>query len=107
MTIDDAPRLREHTQRAPSFGCDAKLVIHPLQVAGVHEAMAPCAEALDWVQRVIAADAPVPPCNWTAAWSMRRGAARSQSAAAVNDGAGPRHEVAVLASGYQRCGSRR
>ncbi len=72
MTIDDAPRLREHTQRAPSFGCDAKLVIHPLQVAGVHEAMAPCAEALDWVQRVIAADAPVPPCNWTAAWSMRQ-----------------------------------
>jgi citrate lyase subunit beta/citryl-CoA lyase len=57
VSIDDAPRLREDTQRALRFGFGAKLCIHPRQVAEVHEAMAPSADALDWAQRVIAADA--------------------------------------------------
>ena len=50
-------RLREDTQRALRFGFGAKLCIHPRQVAGVHEAMAPSAEELDWARRVVAADA--------------------------------------------------
>jgi citrate lyase subunit beta/citryl-CoA lyase len=57
VAIDDAARLREDTQRALRFGFGAKLCIHPRQVAGVHEAMAPSAEELDWARRVVAADA--------------------------------------------------
>jgi citrate lyase subunit beta / citryl-CoA lyase len=57
VAIDDAQRLRADTQRALRFGFGGKLCIHPLQVAVVHEAMAPSAAELDWAQRVIAADA--------------------------------------------------
>ena len=57
VAIDDAQRLREDTQRALRFGFGAKLCIHPRQVAGVHAAMAPSAEQLDWARRVLAADA--------------------------------------------------
>ncbi len=57
VAIDDAERLREDTRRALRFGFGAKLCIHPRQVAGVHEAMAPSAAELDWARRVIAADA--------------------------------------------------
>jgi citrate lyase subunit beta / citryl-CoA lyase len=57
VAIDDADALREDTQRALRFGFGAKLCIHPRQVAGVHEAMAPSAEELDWARRVVAADA--------------------------------------------------
>jgi len=57
VSIDDARRLREDTQRALRFGFGAKLCIHPRQVVGVHEAMAPSAEEIDWAQRVVAADA--------------------------------------------------
>jgi citrate lyase subunit beta / citryl-CoA lyase len=56
VAIDDADALREDTQRALRFGFGAKLCIHPRQVAGVHEAMAPSAEELDWARRVVAAD---------------------------------------------------
>lgn len=57
VAIDDAQRLREDTQRALRFGFGAKLCIHPRQVAGVHEALAPSAAELDWARRVVAADA--------------------------------------------------
>jgi citrate lyase subunit beta/citryl-CoA lyase len=57
VAIDDAQRLRDDTQRALHFGFGAKLCIHPRQVAGVHEAMAPSAADLDWARRVVAADA--------------------------------------------------
>jgi citrate lyase subunit beta / citryl-CoA lyase len=56
VVIDDAARLREDTQRALRFGFGAKLCIHPRQVPGVHEAMAPSASELDWARRVVAAD---------------------------------------------------
>jgi citrate lyase subunit beta / citryl-CoA lyase len=57
VAIDDAPRLREDTQRALRFGFGAKLCIHPRQVAVVHEAMSPSAAELDWARRAVAADA--------------------------------------------------
>ncbi|HRH89061.1 MAG TPA: CoA ester lyase [Rubrivivax sp.] len=57
VAIDDAQRLREDTQGALRFGFGAKLCIHPRQVAGVHEALAPSAAELDWARRVVAADA--------------------------------------------------
>ncbi len=57
VAIDDAQRLREDTQRALRFGFGAKLCIHPRQVAGVHEALAPSAAELDRARRVVAADA--------------------------------------------------
>ncbi len=57
VDIDDAQALREDAQRALRFGFGAKLCIHPRQVAGVHAALAPSAEQLDWARRVLAADA--------------------------------------------------
>jgi citrate lyase subunit beta/citryl-CoA lyase len=59
VTVDiaDEDRLREDTRRALRFGFGAKLCIHPRQVAGVHAALAPGAEQLDWARRVVAADA--------------------------------------------------
>lgn len=57
VAIDDAPRLRQDTQRALRFGFGGKLYIHPRQVATVHEVMSPSADELAWARRVIAADA--------------------------------------------------
>lgn len=52
----DEPRLRKDTLRACRFGFGAKLCIHPCQITGVHEALAPTASELDWARRVIAID---------------------------------------------------
>ena len=54
--LQDGERLRMDVQRALRFGFGGKLCIHPRQVEGVHQAMQPSAEELDWAQRVVAAD---------------------------------------------------
>jgi citrate lyase subunit beta/citryl-CoA lyase len=48
---------RHPTCAALRFGFGAKLCIHPRQVPGVHEALAPSERELYWARRVIAADA--------------------------------------------------
>jgi citrate lyase subunit beta/citryl-CoA lyase len=53
----DPERLAADTRRALRFGFGGKLCIHPLQVAGVHAALAPSEEDLAWAARVVAADA--------------------------------------------------
>ena len=45
---------------ARRFGFGAKLCIHPAQVAPIHTALAPDAEALAWAHRVLAADQTAP-----------------------------------------------
>ena len=55
QTTDDL-QLRKDTLRARRFGFGGKLCIHPRQIAGVHEALAPTDSELDWARRVIAAD---------------------------------------------------
>ena len=57
VQIGDHERLRDDTRRALRFGFGGKLCIHPSQVAGVHEAMAPTEQELTWARRVLAADA--------------------------------------------------
>ncbi|WP_246312200.1 HpcH/HpaI aldolase/citrate lyase family protein [Pseudaquabacterium terrae] len=56
VQTSDEQRLRADTLRALRFGFGAKLCIHPRQVAGVHEALAPTEQELAWARRVIAAD---------------------------------------------------
>ncbi|MDB5931734.1 MAG: HpcH/HpaI aldolase [Polaromonas sp.] len=51
----DALRVGEDTAQARSLGFGAKMCIHPSQVAAVHAALAPGAEALAWAQRVLQA----------------------------------------------------
>ena len=41
-------------------GFGAKLCIHPRQVAPIHAALAPSAQAIDWARRVLAAEAASP-----------------------------------------------
>ncbi|MGM9491945.1 HpcH/HpaI aldolase/citrate lyase family protein [Ideonella sp. YS5] len=55
-SIGDEERLCTDARRALNFGFGAKLCIHPAQVAGVHEALAPTAVEIDWARRVVAAD---------------------------------------------------
>lgn len=57
VRIDDDERLRMDTSRALRYGFGAKLCIHPRQIAGVHAAMAPSSEELQWARRVVEADA--------------------------------------------------
>ena len=57
VQIGDHERLRDDTRRALRFGFGGKLCIHPSQVDGVHEAMAPPEQELNWARRVLAADA--------------------------------------------------
>lgn len=54
--LQDGERLCMDVQRALRFGFGGKLCIHPRQVEGVHQAMQPSAEELDWAHRVVAAD---------------------------------------------------
>ena len=54
-TIDDEGRLRSDVAWERSLGFGAKLVIHPRQVAIVHDAMRPSDEEVDWARRVVAA----------------------------------------------------
>ncbi len=53
--VDDAEALYEEAQRARALGFDGKGVIHPMQIATVHRALAPTDEELAWAQGVIAA----------------------------------------------------
>ena len=52
----DADVLARDAQRSRRFGFGAKLCLHPAQVAGVHQALAPTAVACDWARRVLAAE---------------------------------------------------
>jgi len=52
----DADVLARDAQRSRRFGLGAKLCIHPAQVAGVHQALAPSAAECDWAHRVLAAE---------------------------------------------------
>ena len=52
----DAEVLAVDAQRSRRFGFGAKLCIHPAQVAGVHQALAPTEAECDWARRVLAAE---------------------------------------------------
>jgi citrate lyase subunit beta / citryl-CoA lyase len=52
----DADVLARDAQRSRRFGFGAKLCIHPAQVAGVHQALAPTEAECDWARRVLAAE---------------------------------------------------
>jgi citrate lyase subunit beta/citryl-CoA lyase len=53
----DAQVLAQDAQRSRRFGFGAKLCIHPAQVAGVHQALAPTEAERTWAERVLAAEA--------------------------------------------------
>lgn len=53
----DAQVLAQDAQRSRRFGFGAKLCIHPAQVAGVHQALAPTEAEFAWAERVLAAEA--------------------------------------------------
>jgi citrate lyase subunit beta/citryl-CoA lyase len=55
--IDDLEKLRTHTLRSRRLGFGGKLLIHPKQVAVVHECFQPSQEEIDWAKRVLAAAA--------------------------------------------------
>jgi citrate lyase subunit beta/citryl-CoA lyase len=52
----DADVLARDAQRSRRFGFGAKLCIHPAQVVGVHQALAPTEAECVWAQRVLAAE---------------------------------------------------
>ncbi len=52
----DAKVLSQDAQRSRRFGFGAKLCIHPAQVAGVHQTLAPTEAECDWARRVLAAE---------------------------------------------------
>jgi citrate lyase subunit beta/citryl-CoA lyase len=52
----DTDVLARDAQRSRRFGFGAKLCIHPAQVAGVHQALAPTDAECDWARRVLAAE---------------------------------------------------
>ncbi|PUE33581.1 CoA ester lyase [Limnohabitans sp. Jir72] len=52
----DADVLARDAQRSRRFGFAAKLCIHPAQVAGVHQALAPTEPECAWAERVLAAE---------------------------------------------------
>ena len=58
--LDDEARLLLNLAQARRFGFGAKLCIHPRQVAPIHAALHPSAQALDWARRVLDADAASP-----------------------------------------------
>ena len=58
--LDDEARLLSDFADARRLGFGAKLCIHPRQVQPIHAALRPSAEALDWAQRVLVADASSP-----------------------------------------------
>ena len=58
--IDDEPRLLADLAWARRQGFGAKLCIHPRQVAPIHAALAPSADAVAWARRVLAAEAASP-----------------------------------------------
>lgn len=52
----DTEVLAADAQRSRRFGFGAKLCIHPAQVSGVHQALAPTEAECDWARRVLAAE---------------------------------------------------
>jgi len=58
--LDDEPRLLADLAWSRRHGFGAKLCIHPRQVAPIHVALAPSAQAIDWARRVLAAEAASP-----------------------------------------------
>jgi citrate lyase subunit beta/citryl-CoA lyase len=56
----DVTRLLADLAASRRQGFGAKLCIHPGQVAPIHDALRPSAQALDWARRVLAADAASP-----------------------------------------------
>lgn len=58
--IDDEERLLADLRWSRRHGFGAKLCIHPRQVAPIHAALAPSAQALEWARRVLAAEAASP-----------------------------------------------
>jgi citrate lyase subunit beta/citryl-CoA lyase len=52
----NAEVLTQDAQRSRRFGMGAKLCIHPAQVDGVHQALAPTEAECDWARRVLAAE---------------------------------------------------
>ena len=58
--IDDEQRLLTDLAWSRRHGFGAKLCIHPRQVAPIHAALAPGAEAIEWSRRVLAAEAASP-----------------------------------------------
>ncbi|MEP7084528.1 MAG: CoA ester lyase [Betaproteobacteria bacterium] len=58
--IDDEARLLADLAWARRHGFGAKLCIHPKQVDPIHAALAPGPQALDWAERVLAAEAASP-----------------------------------------------
>jgi citrate lyase subunit beta/citryl-CoA lyase len=58
--LDDEPRLLADLAWSRCHGFGAKLCIHPRQIAPIHAALAPSAEALEWARRVLAAEAASP-----------------------------------------------
>jgi citrate lyase subunit beta/citryl-CoA lyase len=58
--LEDEPRLLADLAWSRRHGFGAKLCIHPRQVAPLHAALAPSAQATDWARRVLAAEAASP-----------------------------------------------
>ncbi len=58
--IDDETRLLADLAWSRRHGFGAKLCVHPRQVAPIHAALAPSAQAVDWARRVLAAEAASP-----------------------------------------------
>jgi citrate lyase subunit beta/citryl-CoA lyase len=58
--LDDETRLLADLALARRFGFGAKLCIHPKQVAPIHRALQPSPEAIEWANRVLAAEAASP-----------------------------------------------
>jgi citrate lyase subunit beta/citryl-CoA lyase len=58
--LDDEPRLLADLAWSRRQGFGAKLCIHPRQVAPIHVALAPSAQAVEWARRVVAAAAASP-----------------------------------------------
>jgi citrate lyase subunit beta/citryl-CoA lyase len=58
--LDDEQRLLADLAWSRRHGFGAKLCIHPRQVAPIHAALAPSAQAVDWARRVLAAEAASP-----------------------------------------------
>ena len=58
--LDDEPRLLADLALARCHGFGAKLCIHPRQVAPIHRALQPSADAVAWARRALAAEAASP-----------------------------------------------
>jgi citrate lyase subunit beta/citryl-CoA lyase len=58
--LDDEPRLLADLAWSRRHGFGAKLCIHPRQVAPIHAALTPSAQAIEWALRVLAAEAESP-----------------------------------------------